>query len=288
MTVDHENRVLAAVDRGPLAHAVADAAIWAAGRLARPLEFLHVLDRHPEQAAGEDRSGAIGLDAQDHLLQALSARDAENSRQAREAGRLFLAGLRARALAAGFSRTDVRLRHGALVDTLLEQAAGVDLFVLGRGGATGEHAQRLGQNLASLVQRLPQLILTVHRDFAAPQRCLIAFDGSAMARRGIEHLRHSPLLAGLDCHLLLAGSPGREALRALAQARSTLENDGFSVCVHQLPGEASSQVPRLVRDEGIGLLAMGAFQHAAWRRLLLGSRTNALLRSAEVPTLLWR
>lgn len=284
----NENRVLAAVDRSQLADAVADAAIWAANRLARPVEFLHVIDRHPEQATGEDRSGAIGLDAQEHLLQALSERDAASTRQARDAGRLFLGRLRARALAAGITHTDMRLRHGELLDTLLEQAPGVDLFVLGRRGASGENANRpLGQNLARLVQRLPQLILTVCGDFVPPQRCLIAFDGSTMARRGIERLRQSPLLTGLSCHVLLAGSPGRDTLRALENARSTLETDGFSVVIHQLPGDATTWVPHVVREQGIGLLAMGAFQHAAWRRWLLGSRTNALLRNADIPSLLW-
>lgn len=116
-----DNKVLACLDRSYFADHVADCAAWAARRMDAPLEFLHVLDRHSEIGSGEDHSGAIGFDAQQAPLAELSAKDETRSRDAREAGRIFLNRLRERAIAAGVAEPDVRQRQGNLAETLVEQ-----------------------------------------------------------------------------------------------------------------------------------------------------------------------
>jgi len=67
--------VLACIDGAPETSAVCDLAAWAATRLPAPLVFLNALDRHLERAPVGEHSGAIGLDAQDALLQQLAAVD---------------------------------------------------------------------------------------------------------------------------------------------------------------------------------------------------------------------
>lgn len=86
-----------------------------------PLEFLHILDRHPEIATGSDHSGAIGIDAEERLPTKLSAEDEGRTKNAREQGRIFLNRLRERAVAAGVAQVDIRQRHGAPEKTLVEQ-----------------------------------------------------------------------------------------------------------------------------------------------------------------------
>src|SRR5690606_31237451 len=108
---------------------VADHAIWAARRMDSPLEFLHVLNRDA-RVSGSDHSGAIGVGAQEKLLDRLSAEDEERARSRREQGRLFLDRLRKRAELGGVAAVDVRQRHGGLVETLVEQEEGVRLIVL--------------------------------------------------------------------------------------------------------------------------------------------------------------
>lgn len=90
----NESKVLACVDQSRFADYVADYAAWAAQRMNAPLELLHILDRHPETASSKDHSGAIGIDAQEHLLSALSDEDESRSKAAREHGRIFLNRLR--------------------------------------------------------------------------------------------------------------------------------------------------------------------------------------------------
>lgn len=174
----NENKVLACVDQSRYADYVADCAAWAAHRMNAPLEFLHVIDSHPERGMGDDRSGAIGIDAQESLLAKLSAEDETRAKSAREQGRLFLNRLRERAMAIGATDVDVRQRHGDLEETVVEQAKGVRLLVLGRRGADAATSQRseLGHHVEHMVRALNRPILTVTEDFKAPQRVLFDRD----------------------------------------------------------------------------------------------------------------
>ena len=284
-----DNKVLACVDQSHFADHVADYAAWAARRMAAPLEFLHVLDRHPEVGSGEDHSGAIGFDAQENLLTELSDKDAARSKTAREQGRIFLNRLRERAIAAGVAAPDVRQRHGELEETLVEQEAGVRLFVLGRRGESAETTQRdLGRNVERVVRALHKPILAVTDSFKEPQRVMIAFDGGIVTRKGVEMVAASPLLRGLPCHLLMSGRESLDAPRQLEWARKTLEAAGFEAPASLVPGDAENVIAKAVREQGIDLLIMGAYTHSPVRSLLFGSKTSDLLRSARIPTLLLR
>lgn len=282
-------RVLACVDQSPFADHVADYAAWAALRLDAPLEFLHILDRHPEVATEADHSGAIGIDAREHLLETLAEQDAERSRHAREQGRLFLVGLRERAMAAGVAAPDIRQRHGELQETLVEQEQDVRLFVLGRRGESAVATQRdLGRNIERVVRALHRPILTVTDDFRPPQRAMIAFDGGAVTRRGVSMVAQSPLFRGMSIHLLMSGKPGRDAARQLEWARATLQEAGLETSSALRPGDAETTIARAVLEEAVDLLIMGAFAHGPLRSLFLGSKTLDLLRAASIPVLLLR
>ncbi|WP_372696533.1 universal stress protein [Immundisolibacter sp.] len=285
----NDNKVLACVDQSRFADCVADYAAWAARRMDAPLEFLHVIDRHPEKGSGDDHSGAIGIDAQEHLLSRLSAEDEARARNAREQGRLFLNRLRERALAAGAARVDVRQRHGELEQTLTEQENGVRLLILGRRGEAAERTQRdLGRNVERVVRALHKPILTVTEGFTPPQRVMIAFDGGTVTQRGVTMVAQSPLFRGLPIYLLMSGKAKKDARRQLDWAGTTLEAAGFAVTSALTPGDAETVIANTVKAQSIDLLIMGAFSHSPLRSLLFGSKTADLLRSSRIPTLLLR
>ncbi|MGB7288935.1 MAG: universal stress protein [Candidatus Macondimonas sp.] len=287
--MENENKVLACVDQSRFADYVADYAAWAARRMDAPLEFLHVLVPHPEQGSGEDRSGTIGVNAQQELLVKLSEEDEARARSAREQGRIFLNRLRERAIAAGAARVDVRQRHGELEETLVEQAEGVRLLVLGRRGESADTTQRdIGRNVERVVRALNRPILTVTEGFKEPQRVMIAFDGSMVTRRGVKMVAGSPLFRGLPICLLMSGREKKDAPRQLEWARTTLEAAGFAVSAALIPGDAESIIAKTVKDQSIDMLIMGAFGHSPLRSLLFGSKTADLLRSSTIPTLLLR
>jgi len=284
-----DNKVLACVDFSAYAEHVADHAAWAAARMQAPLEFLHVIDRHPQLSAVTDRSGALTANAEEDLLKNLSDEDAARSKAEREQGRLFLNGLRERALAAGAAPVDTRQRHGDLEETLSEQQDGVRLFVLGRRGASADMTQRdLGRHVEWTVRALQRPILTVTDRFKVPERVMIAFDGGSITRKGVEMVADSPLFKGLPVHVLMAGKPGSDGPRQVQWARSRLQQAGFGVVAEIQPGDPETVIGTAITRHGIDLLIMGAYTHSPLRSLLFGSKTTDLLRSAKVPTLLLR
>lgn len=284
-----ETKVLACVDQSPYADPVGDYAAWAAQRMDAPLELLHVIERHPETSTGDDHSGSLGPNAQEQLLTQLSEQDEIETKRAREQGRVFLNRLRERALAAGVASVDMRQRHGHLDETLRDWEPGVRLFVLGRQGQSGaDGGQDMGRNVQRVVRVLQRPVLTVTQDFKPPQRVLIAFDGSALTRRGVQMVADSPLLRGLPITLQLAGKLRQDGPREISWAAETLTAAGFEVRQSIRDGAAEKRILETIAAEGIDLLVMGVYSHARWRSLVFGSRTDALLRAVRIPALLLR
>lgn len=289
MNAKNDNKVMACVDQSAYAAHVADYAAWAAQRMGAPLELLHVIDRHPEISKGDDHSGALGMDAQEKLLDQLSAEDNAKARSAKEAGRLFLNQLRLRAMQAGASEVDVRQRYGSLQETLVEQEAGVRLIVLGRRGESAQVTQRdLGRNVERIVRGLHKPILTVTEGFTAPGNVMIAFDGGAVTRRGVEMIAASPLFRGLPIHILMTGKENAEAPKQMEWARSKLHEAGFEVVTVIRPGDTESTIATYIAEHSIDLLTMGSYGHSMLHSWLFGSKTTDLLRASRIPTLLLR
>jgi nucleotide-binding universal stress UspA family protein len=281
--------VLACVDQSSYAPTVASYAAWAARRLDAPLEFLHVIDRHSDVEADQDRSGTIGLNAQENLLNQLSDEDEIRSRTRRETGRIFLNQLRQQALAAGATSVDVRQRHGEIEETLPEQQGDVRLFVLGRRGASADTVQRdLGSNLEWVVRSVSRPTLVVSDRYTEPSRVLLAFDGSSVTRRGVEMIARSPLLKGLPIHIVMAGKAQAHSAKLLDNAQAVLTAAGLSVTTHISTDAPEVVIPQMVKDQQSDLLVMGSYSHSPLRAWFFGSKTTALLRSVNVSTLLLR
>ncbi len=287
--VHHDRKVLACVDKSRFAHFVADYASWAARGLNVPLEFLHILDRHPELSSGHDHSGSLGPEPQHALMEQLIAEDSVRSKIAREEGRLFLSTLRDRAMTQGISNPSMRQRYGELEDTLVEQQGSVELFVLGRRGESAQSTGRdLGRNLERMVRALQKPILAVTQEFVTPSRVMVAFDGGVVTRRGIEMIANSVLFRSLPCDIVLSGEISNSASEQLEKARIKLSDAGMQVEALTLPGDPEREIVRAIQERSIDMLVMGAYSHSVLRRIFRGSRTSDLLRAATVPTLLLR
>ena len=174
-------------------------------------------------------------------------------------------------------------------DRLDSRQPGVRLFVLGRRGESARSTQRdLGRNVERVVRALDRPILTVTEGFKAPGRVLIAFDGSSITRRGVEMVAASPLFKGLPVYLLMSGKASQEGPKQMAWATEKLESAGFGVVGEIVPGDPEATIAQAIQSKGIDLLVMGAYTHSPLRSLFLGSKTDDLLRSARIPTLLLR
>ena len=280
--------VMACIDGSGYATAVCDYAAWASQRLEAPLTFLHVLDNHPPPNEG-DLSGSIGLGSREHLLEELASLDEKRARLAQEHGRVMLDAARERAIARGIEAPKCRQRNGELVETLCELEPETRALVLGkRGEAAHKASEHLGSNLERVVRALHRPILMVPDVFKAPERVMIAFDGSKTTCKGIETLTASPFLKGMICHVVTVGADVADVQAQLDWAVRTLEKAGVDARGEVRAGEVEPTLQDYQREHDIDLLVMGAYGHSRIRHLLVGSTTTGMLRSADIPLLLLR
>lgn len=276
------DKILAAIDGLTNTDAAVDAALWAAQRSGAALEFLHVLERHPETARVKDFSGTLNADGQESLLQALSDDDAQRSRSAREFGRRLLATARQRAQAAGMTDVDGRLRHGELIETVAELGTDAGLLVLGEHehDGPGSHRKRhLDHRVERLVRTVtcPVLVAT-GTVFTPPRRVALACDGSAETQRTLRAAATHPLLAGLPLTVVTVQAEGSTAHQSLRGAPSAMV----------LKGDPQAAIPAFVREQGIELLVIGASRKNLLQRLVQGSTTRRLLRASDAAVLVLR
>lgn len=284
-----ERKIVACVDRSRYATAVADCASWVSRQINAPVEFLHAIDRHLEQGSGEDHSGAIGFDAQENLLNKLLSSDSEKTKQARDQGRLFLNELRERALGNGVTQADSRLRHGTLVNSLLELQDETRIAIIGRRGETSAASNRdIGRTFEAAVRALNKPVLGVHAEFKVPERFLFAFDGSTVSKRGVETVLQSQLFKGLKGTLLMCGGKSSGGIKLLEEAAQTLSDSGIPTEFSQVQGDVITQLVKGLEIHQAGMLVMGAYTHSPLRKLFFGSKTEDILRATKVPALLLR
>ena len=278
-------QVIACIDGTNISPAVCDYAVWASLRFNAPLEFLHVLDKS-EYPTESNLSGNIGLGSREALLDELAALDEQRGKLALEQGKLMLDAARQRAIAQGIENPGSRQRHGSLVETLIEMETDIRLLVLGKHE---DHlSQHIGSRLENVVRTLHRPILITTASFKAPERVMLAFDGSPTTRKGVEMVASSPLFRGLPCHLVMVGVESDTAREQLAWATSSLEDAGFKTEARIIDGEVERVLCDYRSDHAIDLLIMGAYGHSVIRRFLVGSTTTSVIRNASVPVLLLR
>lgn len=230
-------------------------------------------------------TGSIGVGAQEALLEELSRLDERRTILAREHGLRILEAAMERALQRGVTGVDVRQGHDDLVATLLELQEDTRLFVLGQHDE--QHKPKrflLDHNLEGAIRALQRPIMVATTGFREPNRFMIAFDGSATARKMVEMVAASPILQGMSCSLVTVG----EANDSLSHAKSRLSEAGFKVQAAQLQGEAVDALTTYAENEGMDMLVMGAYGHSRIRHLVVGSTTTALLQRTRIPVFILR
>ncbi len=280
--------VMACIDGSSHASAVCDCASWASLRLEAPLTFIHVQGKEttpPER----DLSGSIGLGSQEHLLEQLAELDAKRSKLATEQGSLMLDAARTRATLAGVAAPATLQRHGELIETLLEFESDTRLLVLGRHGETSSSPYaHLGSHVEQVIRALHRPILVTQGDFKAPQKVMLAFDGSATTRKGVEMLAQSPLFKGLDLHIVLVSADTDDHREQLKWACAVLSQSGIDAHSRILAGDVDQALPAYQQEHDIDMMVMGAYGHSRIRQWLVGSTTTAMISTARVPLLILR
>jgi nucleotide-binding universal stress UspA family protein len=287
-TENTESMVVACVDGSQYSAAVCDYAAWISGRLGTPLKLLHNIE-HREAAVPADLSGAIGLGSQEELLDQLADLEQRHSKLELEKGRRMLDAATQRVKAAGIEEPLIRQRHGSLAETLVDCEPEIRVLVLGiRGEAHENDPKHLGAHLELVVRSLHRPILVVNREFLAPKRIMLAYDGSDGARKALDMVASSALFADLPCHLVYAGESDDASEKMLRDAADTLAAAGREVMTANLAGKAGEVLCAYQTEHQIDLTLMGAFSHTRFRDLILGSLTARMLLATSRPLLLLR
>jgi nucleotide-binding universal stress UspA family protein len=277
--------ILACTDGSRYAPSIYQHAAWAASRGGACIHILHVIER-AESRDRQDLSGSIGFDANAELLEELAKLDESHARVARLRGKAILEDA-----VVQLAGHDIRVtqRHGSVVETLAEFEEDAALVVVGKRGEHADFAKgHLGSNLERVVRSAKIPVMVVAREFKPIERFLIAFDGGQSSLKAVHHAATQPMFKGLECHLVMVGKQERENELTLEHAATGLRGAGFTVKADLISGDPEEVISREVAGRDIHLLVMGAYGHSRVRNLILGSTTTHLIRTCQVPVILFR
>jgi nucleotide-binding universal stress UspA family protein len=281
--------ILACTDGSVYAPSLYQHAAWAAQQLSAQVEVLHVLDAHRERAPGVDLSGTIGIDASAHLTEELTKLEEAKGRVALLKGKAILDDARRQLAEAGVKHIVTTQRHGELVETLEEIETRCDLVVIGKRGEHTDFAKgHLGGNLQRVIRASIRPVLVAARAFVPIDRFLIAYDGGPSSSRAVDYICQNPLLRGAEGHILRTGHVDDKAQWFLEEAAAKLRAAGVAVSASAKSGDPEKVIAEEVKRDGVRLLVMGAYGHSPIRTLILGSTTTTMVRTCQIPVLMFR
>ncbi|OAI17774.1 universal stress protein UspA [Methylomonas lenta] len=283
------NTVLACVDGSSLSNAVCDYAAWIAKRVSAPLSLMHSIDHHPETADLLDLSGNIGLDSREHLLEEMTRLEQQQNKLKLQQGKFIMQAAQQRVIQAGIADATAYQRHGSLVESLIELEEQLRVVVVGvRGKVHENQSDKIGAKLESIIRSLHKPILVVNDNFTAPQRIMIAYDGSKAADKAVDIVVNSPLYHGLLCHLVCVSHDEHAGALLENAANKFQQVPDIRLISQKLIGKPEEALCEYQAKFDIDMTVMGAFSHSRIHDLLLGSFTVKMLTQCHKPLLLLR
>lgn len=274
--------IIACIDGANSTTSTCEASAWVANKVDAPLVLFHALD-HSTQPVVSEFSGQIGLGSQEELLEELAELDEARSKIMLKHGNTLLEEAQKWALNQGVKDVSKLQRHGSLLEGLLDLEEELRVLVIGRSG----NSHSVGSQLETVIRSIKAHILVVCEGFKFPDSYLIAFDGSAISEKLIDKAIQTPLLKGLDCHLVMIDDGGSKDA-AFEKARVQLEESGIRVTAASLTGSVDKALIDYQQQHGIGMMVMGAYGHSQLRQFFVGSNTTKVLSNSSVPLLLIR
>ena len=281
--------ILACTDGSIYASSVYNHTAWAAAKMSASVHVLHMLNPHHEDPVKADTSGSIGLGAKSALLAEIVELEAARAKVARKHGEVILEDAMTQLRAAGVEQIVADQKHGRLSDSIDNYERDADLVVIGKRGNHADFAAgHIGHNLERVVRSCQHPVLVASREFSKMERFILAFDGGSSSKKAVQYAANNPLLQGMKCHLLSIGKGSDKLKAALDEAQRTLSEAGFDVSAEIRDGEPDKVIGEAVAEDHIDLLVMGAYGHSHIRHLIVGSTTTAMIRTVQIPVLLFR
>jgi nucleotide-binding universal stress UspA family protein len=284
--------ILLCTDGSSFAENVYKYGAWFVTKVNAQIKVLSVTDiRSQKVASTGNLSGSIGLGASEQLLNELVNLEHEKAKLNNQRARLILQNAAETLKAEGIEQFSLTHKTGFLVDCFHEFEKDSDLIILGKRGEAADFASgHLGANVDRIVRSSHKPCLVTPREFKPIERILVAYDGSLSGKKILQFLGDTPFFKGLELHLLTVGKNNSDqtAIARLDEAKQGLQGAGFEPVCSLLEGESEKVIANYITQHDISLLLMGAYGHSRIRHLVIGSTTAQLLRSSNIPVLLFR
>lgn len=265
---------------------------WFANRLEAEVNVLSVTDIRSQQVIPTaDLSGSIGIDASEGLLSRLVELEYEKAKLDRQRAKLVLQQAAQILKAEGIDRINLLHETGFIVDCFAKFTANCNLAVLGKRGQNASFASgHLGANLERIIRSIYKPCLVTPQQFQPIERVAIAYDGSQTGQQILDFATHCPVFQGLEVHIVTISTNAEDstAIAKLRQAEVQIRAAGIEPITSLLVGNPETAIPQYISDLQIGLLVMGAYGHSRIRHLVIGSTTAQILRSSQIPVLVYR
>jgi nucleotide-binding universal stress UspA family protein len=284
--------ILLCTDGSSFAENVYRYGAWFAIQFPARINVLYVTDIRSQKVVSTGNfSGSIGFGASEKLLNELVNLEHEKAKLNNQKARLILQNAADSLKTEGITEFELINKTGFLVDCFHEFEENADLIVLGKRGEAADFASgHLGANVDRIVRISRKPCLVTQREFKPIQRILVAYDGSSSGKKILQFLANSRSFQSLEIHLLTVAKNelDQTAVARLNEAKQELQRAGFVPVCSLLEGEAEKAIANYITQQDISLLLMGAYGHNRIRHLVIGSTTAQLLRSGNIPVLLFR
>ncbi|WP_367109126.1 universal stress protein [uncultured Psychrobacter sp.] len=281
-----QQHILACVDGSAVTESVCDYAAWYAGRLNIPVAVLNVID--VPDTARRDLSKAIGAHSRRDLLFALTQMDEQRAEIAESYSKALIHD--AKSYINSHSDVEVKTHQsrGKLLPAIELLKTQNRALVMGRRGEDHKGSQiNIGSQIETVARASSTPILICSESFKTPQSYMVAFDASKTAIKATQKIARSEVLRGMQGHIVMVGHNNSNSKNILAAAAAQLDAAGFKVAAHHLPEmDVVDGLLGFQADNNVDLIVIGAYGHAKWQRLFLGSTTTKLIANTVSPIIL--
>ena len=268
---------------------VCDYAAWYASRLNLPVGLLHVSDIPASNR--RDLSGAIGINSRQFLLEELTQLDEQRAKVANSYSNALVKDAKSH-IQSSFNGVDVKIyqRHGKLLPAIEHFNSKNRVIVMGRRGEDHKDSRiNIGSQIETVARASSVPVLICSETFKIPMSYMIAFDGSKTAIKAVDMIAKSPLLKGLQGHIVMIGNDNETSKKSLVAATEQLTAAGFTIEAHHL--SASDAVDGLLdfqKQKAVDIIVIGAYGHSKFQQLFVGSTTTKIIAKTLSPVILIR
>lgn len=274
--------ILLAFDGSAYSRSVYDCGEWLASKLKARMTGVHVVD--VVQLEGpflHDLSGSLGIEP--YLDFSTKVKELLEQR-----GTDVLEDFKAESVQ---DRLDVTatLLSGIVPNEICKKAELYDVLIVGRKGMNAEYEKGLlGSVTESIIRKSPIPVIVVPEKFEPPVSAVLAYDGSTSATATLKSAASMAKELKLNLSVVCADSDPKSCETHLKDAEEYLSNHGVKATFTRVDKDSPRDLAEHIRQECNDFVFMGATHHSAVLEMVLGSTTEHVMRSIEVPFFIQR